>query len=67
MVVVASWVGGGVRGSGVDNLRDNLCKQCLVEDWLVYPYSCPTLTWPGVLALVCVAHLVRAGRQGPTI
>ena len=63
MVVVASWVGEGVGGviewSNV-LLGIRYIKQCFVEYGLTCPSSCPTLSWPDVLAVFYAAHLVCA-------
>ena len=53
---------GGLRGETL--FYCSCTKQCLGECELAWPGSCPALSLPGVLAVLWVAHLVRADRQG---
>ena len=64
LVVVASWMGGrvcvGASEEGNVLLLSSCIEQYLGECWLACPGSCSAQSLAGVLAVVCVAHLVCA-------
>ena len=52
--------GGGASEAGNVLLLSSCIKQYLGECWLACPGSCSAQSLAGVLAVVCVAHLVCA-------